>query len=51
MNHDLDTKKLYIYIALTSLESCKMYLYSRTSMARAPLEPWKYVRDRVSSSK
>ena len=24
--------------------------YSRTPMARTPLEPWKYIRDRCSSS-
>ena len=26
------------------------YVYIRISMARTPLEPWKYVRDRGSSS-
>ena len=29
---------------------CVDLIYSRTSMARTPLKPWKYVRDKGSSS-
>ena len=47
---DLADIIIAVYCRRKATKQCSTTIYSRTSMARTPLEPWEYVLDNGSSS-
>ena len=47
---EIGTADIFTTVGLEQLTENRQFKYSRTSMARTPSGPWKYVRDRGSTS-